>query len=135
MADGVQNQNNELELNTVFQQSHDEDDFQLSQAVQMYELSQSDLNDQEFGNFDIQNWCLEAFPELKQEIFTEWSENTTTRFGKPVSATEISALQKNQESKNKHRNTSWAVKVFNDWKSQRNQQQPGDFKIIPEITC
>ncbi|XP_062597919.1 zinc finger MYM-type protein 2-like [Saccostrea cucullata] len=99
----------------------------------MYKLSQSDLNDQDFGNFDIQDWCLEAFPELKQENFTKWSENTTTRFEKPVSATEISALKKNQESKNTRRNTSWAVKVFNDWKSQRNQQQPGDFKIIPEI--
>ena len=60
------------------------------------------------------------------------------RFGKPTSEEEIAKLAKGFVPENTKKNNSWALKVFNDWKSQRStedgEQCPDDLLENPDVT-
>ena len=59
-------------------------------------------------------------------------------FGKPTSEEEIAKLAKGFVPENTKKNNSWALKVFNDWKSQRStedgEQCPDDLLENPDVT-
>ena len=52
--------------------------------------------------------------------------SSTTRFGPPVSSTDISALHESAVPLNTKKNTTWAVGVWNDWSAFRNSRDPKD---------
>ena len=49
--------------------------------------------------------------------------NKKARFAEAKSAEEIADLTKGYVPPNTSKNTSWAVKVFNDWHCERNEKQ------------
>lgn len=99
------------------------DDMILSQALESFENFYELDENVEFGNFtfDVDDFLKEL--EKQDNIKTEQDDVRTDppeRFGKPVNSTEIKELHKSQESTNTRRNTSWGVKVFDDWRKSRN---------------
>ena len=48
--------------------------------------------------------------------------STSTRFATATSADDITGIIKSAESKNTRKTTTWAVKVFDDWRNARNER-------------
>lgn len=117
----------------------DSDDLILSQALESFEnFDELDEKDVEFGNFtfDVDEFLKEL--EKQDNIKTEQYDVRTDppeRFGKPVNSTEIKELHKSQESTNTRRNTSWGVKVFDDWRKSRNANSGLEMQLPDLLSC
>lgn len=92
----------------------DLDDSTLSQALDNYELTKDDLKDN-FSDLDIDNFGTFDIGLLgtpKNANHTVTSANS--RFGKQSTLEDIENIEKQQESKNTRKNTTWGFKVFED---------------------
>lgn len=117
----------------------DSDDLILSQALESFEnFNELDEKNVELGNFtfDVDEILKEL--EKQDNIKTEQDDVRTDppeRFGKPVNSTEIKELYKSQESTNTRRNTSWGVKVFDDWRKSRNANSGLEMQLPDLLSC
>lgn len=57
------------------------------------------------------------------------------RFGNPVNSTEITALQKRQESTITRCNTSWGISLFDDWQKSRNANSGLEIQLPYLLSC
>ena len=116
----------------------DADDLILSQALESFENFYELDEVVEVGNFsfDVDDFLKEL--EKQDNIKTEPDDVRTgplERFGKPVNSTEIKELHKSQESTNTRRNTSWGVKVFDDWRKSRNANSGLEMQLPELLSC
>jgi hypothetical protein len=61
------------------------------------------------------------------------SRPTQHRFATATSTDDINGIIKSTESKQTRKSTTWAVKVFEEWRNARNQQAQAGNQLIPAL--
>jgi hypothetical protein len=63
-----------------------------------------------------------SVPETQDNDLDDFKAEKPKRFAEPVSEKELIDIQESGKAKNTVKDTTWALKVFNDWKSERNMK-------------
>ncbi|XP_062569594.1 zinc finger MYM-type protein 2-like [Saccostrea cucullata] len=90
-----------------------------------------------FGSFNLDTVdpVADISDAKPRPVKSEPGDDNSERFGKPVTDDEISKLIASNENVNTKKNTTWALKVFEEWREKRNGNSVDEIPFLHLMTA